>query len=133
MINFAVVREENGEILGIGSCPDDDLALQSGSGTLAVVLTDDNVSDLTHYFSGGVFVLKPPKGNDKLNEEALRLLREMRQNELSDTDWTQLPDASLTSSVKTKWQKYRAAMRDLPAAYPDIIDIKEVVFPSKPI
>jgi hypothetical protein len=133
MIGFAVVREENGEILRTGSCPDADLVLQAENGSVAIALEDENVSELTHYYFKGAFISKPPKGDNELTEEALRLLRTIQQQELADTDWTQLSDTDLTSSTKSEWREYRAAIRDLPAVYPDIINIIEVVFPTKPL
>ena len=76
--------------------------------------------------------MKPPKGDDDLNEEALGLLREVQRQELSDSDWTQLSDVGLTDATKLGWQEYRKAIRDLPDEYSDILDINEVVFPVKP-
>lgn len=132
MIGFAVVRKKDGAILRTGSCQNGDLILQAEKGSFATVLEDQNVSELTHYYFEGNFVPKPPESNDELNKEALRLLRTIQQNELSNTDWTQLPDADLTRLSKLKWQEYRAAIRELPKVYSDIIDFIEVVFPVKP-
>jgi len=42
-------------------------------------------------------------------------LRVERDGKLTESDWTQLPDAKLTDSKKAEWVTYRQALRDLPA------------------
>jgi hypothetical protein len=51
----------------------------------------------------------------------LRYLRDIR---LTDSDWTQIPDAPLTEPQKIAWQTYRQELRDLPA---NIIEPKPLV------
>ena len=78
--------------------------------------------------------------NNKIAEldaaEPMRLLREERDARLAETDWTQNPDVS--NDVKTKWQTYRQALRDLPAtADPKLnagyhLDSSSVNWPTKP-
>ena len=78
--------------------------------------------------------------NNKIAEldaaEPMRLLREERDARLAETDWTQNPDVS--NDVKTKWQTYRQALRDLPAtADPKLnagyhLDSTSVTWPTKP-
>lgn len=43
-------------------------------------------------------------------------LRLWRTNELSTSDWTQVPDGVLDSSTKTAWAEYRTKLRNLPTA-----------------
>tara|TARA_B100000131_G_C18109957_1_gene609259 strand:+ start:610 stop:1053 length:444 start_codon:yes stop_codon:yes gene_type:complete len=45
----------------------------------------------------------------------LTALRVERDGKLTESDWTQLPDAQLTDSKKAEWVTYRQALRDLPA------------------
>lgn len=40
--------------------------------------------------------------------------RQKRNQLLSDSDWTQVPDSPLTDEVKTSWATYRTALRALP-------------------
>ena len=78
--------------------------------------------------------------NNKIAEldaaEPMRLLREERDARLAETDWTQNPDVS--NDVKTKWQAYRQALRDLTAtADPKLnagyhLDSTSVNWPTKP-
>jgi hypothetical protein len=54
-------------------------------------------------------------------------LRIMRDKLLSNSDWTQIPDAPLTETQKTTWQTYRQQLRDLPE---NIQDPKPLVLDS---
>ncbi len=40
--------------------------------------------------------------------------RNARNQLLTDSDWTQMPDSPLTDEAKTSWATYRTALRDLP-------------------
>ena len=42
-----------------------------------------------------------------------RAIRDRRNELLSETDWTQLPDSPLTNQKQTEWQIYRQALRDI--------------------
>ena len=78
--------------------------------------------------------------NNKISEldsaEAMRLLREERFRLLSECDWTQ--GADVPNSIKTAWQTYRQALRDLPASSsPKLdsnydLDLTSVTWPTKP-
>ena len=78
--------------------------------------------------------------NDKISEldaaEPMRLLREERFRLLSECDWTQ--GADVPNSIKTAWQSYRQALRDLPAsASPSLdsnyeLDLTSVTWPTEP-
>ena len=68
--------------------------------------------------------------------EPMRLLREVRDEMLLDTDWTQNDDIS--SEIKSKWATYRQQLRDLPAtADPKLnsnydLEMSSVTWPTKP-
>ena len=78
--------------------------------------------------------------NNKISEldaaEPMRLLREERFRLLSECDWTQGGD--VPNSIKTAWQTYRQALRDLPAsASPKLdsnydLDLTSVTWPTEP-
>ena len=78
--------------------------------------------------------------NNKISEldaaEPMRLLREERFRLLSECDWTQ--GAAVPNSIKTAWQTYRQALRDLPAsASPKLdsnydLDLTSVTWPTEP-
>jgi hypothetical protein len=58
-----------------------------------------------------------------------QVIKAYRNDLLTQSDWTQLPDAALTSTEQTAWQNYRQSLRDIPQNYaiPD-----EVIFPEIP-
>lgn len=60
-------------------------------------------------------------------EDDLTWLRSERDRRIAETDWTQLPD--VPEAIKSKWQTYRQALRDVPGNYTNMID---VVWPTKP-
>ena len=78
--------------------------------------------------------------NNKISEldssEPMRLLREERFRLLLECDWTQ--GADVPNSIKTAWQTYRQALRDLPAsASPKLdsnydLDLTSVTWPTEP-
>ena len=78
--------------------------------------------------------------NNKISEldaaEPMRLLREERFRLLSECDWTQ--GADVPNSIKTAWQTYRQALRDLPSkSTPKLdsngdLDMSSVSWPDKP-
>lgn len=86
----------------------------------AVAITDDQwqvLLDGEHAFvQGAVVQYTPPSPS---NEILLERLRNERNNRLTACDWTQLPDAPLTSDQRTAWQTYRQALRDFPATCTD--------------
>lgn len=69
------------------------------------------------------------KYNELVAAEPLKLLREVRNQKLAETDWTQMADSSLTDSVKAEWVTYRTALKDITDTYTSLDD---VVWPEKP-
>ena len=49
--------------------------------------------------------------------------RKVRDNFINQTDWTQIPDAPLTSEKKAEFTTYRQALRDIPQTYDNPDDI----------
>jgi hypothetical protein len=62
-------------------------------------------------------------------EDVKNNIRFNRNKLLADSDWTQLPDSPLSTSVKTEWATYRQALRDLTN---NIDSNGEVTFPTEP-
>jgi hypothetical protein len=52
-----------------------------------------------------------------------------RNSYLRESDWTDLPNAPLSSSVKQNWLNYRQALRDVPQNFSTP---ESVVWPTKP-
>ena len=68
-------------------------------------------------------------GNDAVTKKKMDDLRGMRNQMLTDTDWTQGADSPLTDSQKTSWATYRQSLRDITDTYTSLDD---VVWPEKP-
>ncbi len=43
-----------------------------------------------------------------------RIVRSDRDQAIAQSDWTQMPDVSLTAEQKAAWADYRQALRDVP-------------------
>lgn len=56
-------------------------------------------------------------------------IRNKRDYLMTSCDWTQIPDASLTDEMKSKYTAYRQALRDIPQSHDNPDD---VVWPVKP-
>jgi hypothetical protein len=63
--------------------------------------------------------------DEQLTEEAIY----KRNNQLTRSDWTQLPDVSLTETQVNSWREYRQALRDITeqSGYP-----RNINWPVKP-
>lgn len=98
----------------------------------------------TYYRKNNEWRVKPPSPGSyyywNLNSESwvlnstelYRLLRQQRDGLLFTCDWTQLPDAPITTEKKAEWVIYRQALRDLPQNYPNLTSLDEVVWPTPP-
>ena len=80
--------------------------------------------------------------NNKISEldsaEAMRLLREERNQLLSETDWVVARSTETGVAIPNDWKTYRQALRDLPASsspqldsYYDL-DLTSVTWPTEP-
>ena len=80
--------------------------------------------------------------NNKITEldsaEAMRLLREVRNQLLSETDWMIAKSTETGVAMSNDWKTYRQALRDLPASsspsldeYYDL-DLTSVTWPTEP-
>lgn len=67
--------------------------------------------------SGYAAAVKQIKQNEV--EASRAILRSERDQRLSASDWTQMPDAPLDDKLRAAWAKYRQALRDLPASVKD--------------
>ena len=65
----------------------------------------------------------------KISWEGIRMIRNFL---LGDCDWTQMPDAVLSTELKAQWTTYRTKLRSLPQDY-DGQDADDVKFPINPI
>ena len=80
--------------------------------------------------------------NDKITEldsaEAMRLLREVRNQLLSETDWMIAKSTETGVAMSNDWKTYRQALRDLPANSSPTLDseydlnFSSVTWPTEP-
>lgn len=100
-----------------------------------IAIDDDGVSALTHYYKDGQLIKytdleQADKNNYKRgfkwvptigwvdqrdeetrNKETLQQNKTKRNQLLAESDWTQMPDVSITN--KTDWAVYRQQLRDM--------------------
>jgi len=75
------------------------------------------------------------KAQALLDGEAMRRLREHRNNLLKETDWVVTKASETGVAETTAWKTYRQELRDLPSSATPEIDgmfIKNVTWPTKP-
>ena len=58
-------------------------------------------------------------------------LRELRNQKLSNSDWTQANDSPLSESDKTAWATYRQSLRDMTEGYTTTA-YENITFPTEP-
>lgn len=67
------------------------------------------------------------KYDEIIAEEPLNLLRDVRNQILAQSDWTQNRDVTLSNDAD--WKTYRQALRDITKTYKTLEDVK---WPEKP-
>ena len=75
------------------------------------------------------------KAQTLLDGEAMKRLREHRDNLLKETDWVVTKASETGVAETTAWKTYRQELRDLPSSATPEIDgmfIKNVTWPTKP-
>jgi endonuclease/exonuclease/phosphatase family metal-dependent hydrolase len=70
--------------------------------------------------------------NNGAFDRAMADLRQKRNTLLSASDWTQLPDTTLTTAEKTSWMNYRSELRNITNGLTTVEDVNGVSFPVKP-
>jgi hypothetical protein len=63
------------------------------------------------------------------DEQWIEIARSWRNDLLSESDWSQIPDNFLSEEKKQEWKEYRIQLRNITNAYEDP---KEIVFPDLP-
>jgi hypothetical protein len=72
------------------------------------------------------------KSEAELIEVSLFKLRNIRNNRLASSDWTQVSDSPLSDAKKQEWATYRQSLRDLPSQHQATNNIDDVIFPTYP-
>ena len=63
---------------------------------------------------------------------AMEDLRVKRNKDLQDSDWTQLPDNTLTSAQKNAWMLFRTELRNITDGLTTVEQINNIDYPDKP-
>jgi propanediol dehydratase large subunit len=63
---------------------------------------------------------------------AMADLRAKRNKDLQDSDWTQLPDNTLTSEQRNAWMQFRTELRNITNGLNTVEQVKNVDYPDKP-
>jgi len=104
--------------------------------TLVPFATQAQVEEFAHTFARShpnawlPFVSAEDRAQEALNEVA-SANRETRNQLLSDSDWTQIPDSALTDEARALWVTYRTALRDL-TAHDNWPNLEDADWPTKP-
>ena len=70
--------------------------------------------------------------NNGAFDRAMADLRSKRDRLLAASDWTQLPDTTLTNTQKQSWMQYRTELRNITDGLKTVEDVNGVSFPVKP-
>jgi hypothetical protein len=128
----------------------DNVSFLKSLGWYPVTKQVDSYDDVNYYISGYDYEIRENDVLEKyvlsekpenapidlvaLKTEFLNNLREVRDQKLSDSDWTQLVDVQnlFDEETKNKWMIYRQELRDITEIYlnNDIIDINQVNWPT---
>jgi hypothetical protein len=63
------------------------------------------------------------------DEQWIEIARSWRNDLLSESDWSQISDNSLSEEKKQEWKDYRVQLRNITDVY---LDPKEIMFPDLP-
>ena len=63
---------------------------------------------------------------------AMEDLRTKRNKDLQDSDWTQLPDNTLTSEQRNAWMQFRTELRNITDGLTTVEQVNNIDYPDKP-
>jgi hypothetical protein len=136
MTNFFTYNKVTGLVLSSGSCSSPE---SIGDAEIGVVI-DATATPGKQWYSNGILYDLPDKPAgpctfDRVSgqwvreaDAAIVMVRAQRNDLLSSSDWTQMPDVPLTPEQKTAWVTYRQQLRDFPAT----CDPENPVWPTPP-
>jgi hypothetical protein len=70
--------------------------------------------------------------NDGAFDMAMEDLRAKRNKDLQDSDWTQLPDNTLTSEQRNAWMQFRTELRNITDGLTTVEQVNNIDYPDKP-
>lgn len=152
MKNYVIYDIASGNVVSLYGGEDEDAALQCKDGQ--AYLEADGLGS-SHYVREGALISYTEEqrqskeefkgagwewSNDSMdwvltdqamaNQFALIMLRIKRDELLTKSDYTQMPDVTLSN--QDLWDNYRQALRDLPQTYANITSLDDVTWPEPP-
>jgi hypothetical protein len=135
---ITVYKKLNGEIVKTCFCLQDDISLQYNSSIENYI--DGEFSYTEYYVENGIAIKIPNAPNQycvfnydtkqwvdpRTDQTQWVVVKAQRNALLVESDWTQLPDVSITN--KEQWATYRQQLRDITTQS----DPFNIVWPSKP-
>ena len=124
---FTVYQVSSGEVTGVISCSPDTIGIQVKEG--------ESYLEGSHegwLIIDGVPTAPPEPSTQEKKAEVLSNIRAQRGYLMADSDWRVGTDSPLSEADILLWRAYRQALRDLPAAHPNITDIADVIWPTPP-
>tara|TARA_B100000035_G_scaffold272290_1_gene247558 strand:+ start:37 stop:294 length:258 start_codon:yes stop_codon:yes gene_type:complete len=85
------------------------------------------MSEVVYFNSDGT--VSSVTGDDAVTQKNMEDLRAMRNQILTDTDWTQSRDVTLSNDAD--WKTYRQELRDITKTYKSLEDVKWPTAPSE--
>ena len=70
--------------------------------------------------------------NNGAFDRAMEDLRAKRNKDLQDSDWTQLPDNTLTSEQRNAWMQFRTELRNITDGLTTVEQVNNIDYPDKP-
>lgn len=128
-----IIHDADGYIISTGTCQEEVFHLMADEGQFVIegYCADEN----KRIVDGEIVDVEVVEQEVSTKEQLLltqKQLREWRNLELKNTDWTQMPDCPLTDTKKQEWADYRQQLRDLPEQNNHQTNIEEIDFPDEP-
>lgn len=97
----------------------------------ALVAQDDQIVSDNHDvdIQYNQMVFESVEEKKRIPDNQWKAVRKVRNNLLSDCDWTQVSDAPLSDDKKNGWKQYRQDLRDIPDTYSSV---ESIVWPTHP-
>jgi hypothetical protein len=124
MIKYYIIYNALGQILRTGSCAESDFDVQAQTGEFII---EGQANQLTQYIKDKQVADLPPQPEGKFyfydystsqwvqNTTLLgQSIITQRDALLYASDWTQIPNAPLTTQQVQEWATYRQELRDIP-------------------
>lgn len=89
------------------------------------IVSDNHDADMQY----NQMILESAEEKKSISDNKWNAVRKVRNNLLSECDWTQVSDAPLSNENKENWKQYRKDLRDIPDTYSTVESIE---WPSKP-